>query len=504
MFKISPLATLLVCAALFLTIACAQETKTEASIYPDNEIPVNTDSEEALQAFVSGLEALDLGNDEEARPFFDKALELDPNFVSAQMYRAFSSSSLKEWGENRTKLLSMRDKANEAEAIMMDRVEAGMEDDELKELELSKKLAEKYPKSARAQDELAGSYRNLDKTEEARAHFIKAIELNPDFILSISNLGDSYLFDSPRDFKKAEEYMAMVVEKRPGSSRAHISLGDCYRAQKDLEKALASYEKAAELDPKDEVAFSKAGHANSFLGNMDAARKNFQDARAVSEFGTNSYDFEALTYLYEDDAYEKALAFLEGASKSVADMNIPESNKTATIQNCNFNCAMIAMHYGESEQLKQIVENMKPLSVKLGQDIGSNAAVKNQQANMHYWDAMASAVDGNYEDAAAKAELIKTALESINDPQKLRPYHRVHGYVNYKLGNYDKALEHMAELSIDNVYDKYWMAKANQMAGNTDKAMELYNEIADYNFNFVGYALIRNEVKGIVAKGTVS
>ena len=72
---------------------------------------------------------------------------------------------------------------------------------------------------------------------------------------------------------------------------------------------------------------------------------------------------------------------------------------------------------------------------------------------------------------------------------------------NFKQGNYDKALEYMAELNQDDVYNKYWMAKANHKAGNKDKAMALFQEIADDNFNSTGYALVRSEVKEILEKG---
>ena len=489
--------TFLMIAILFVLVGCKSNETTEV-LYPENEIPVSTNSDEAMKEFVVGLNILDQGNGQKARPYFDKALTLDPDFVSAQLYRAFSSNSAKDFAENRDKLLAMGDKANEGEAILMDLMQANMDNDDPKQMEISKQLVEKYPSSARAYDFLAGSHTLFDETDKARVYWTKAMELDPDYIPAISNLGFSYLFTSPKDFKKAEEYMAMVVDKVPESSRAHINLGDCYRAQNDLEKALASYTKAAQLDPEDQVAQSKAGHANSFLGNYEAARKNFQDARAVSEFGTDSYNFESFTYLYEGD-HKKALAFLMEAAKAVGEMDIPESNITGTKMNCTFNCAMIAMHHGDSDHLKEVVELMKPLSIQIGEDVGSNAARMNQEANRHYWDAMASATAGDYEGAVAKAEMIKTTLESSNDINKLRPYHRVHAYVNYQQGNYEKALEHMAELDVDNVYDKYWMAKGQKMAGNEEKAMEMFKEISTYNFNGVGYALIRNEVNEMLA-----
>ena len=95
--------------------------------------------------------------------------------------------------------------------------------------------------------------------------------------------------------------------------------------------------------------------------------------------------------------------------------------------------------------------------------------------------------------------MIKTTLEDVDDPNKLRDYHRVHAMVNYRSGDYEKALEHMSELDEDYVYDQYWMAKAYKMSGEEEKAMELFNEVAKNNFNSVAYALVLAEAKEMVA-----
>ena len=485
-------------AGLLLTflMSCQPQTA-DAPVYSENEIPVNTSSEEAMNEFMSGLKYSDLGDGQKARPYFEKALEADPDFVSAQMYRAFSSNSAKDFAENRDKWLAMRDKANDGEKIMMDIIQAGIEDDDLKEHEITKKLVEAYPKSARAHDWLAGSYSGMEEEAKARELLTKAMELDPDYIPAVTNLGLSYLFSSPKDFKQAENYFAKAVEMAPENSRVHYNLGDSYRAQNDFEKALSSYLKAAEIDPKDQVSMAKAGHANTFLGNFDDARKNYQEARKRSEFGTGGYVHEGYTYLHEGD-HKKALSFLKNAIAEIDALDIPESNKNGAKMGCTFNSAMIASHFNEADQLKEIVESMKPLSAKLVQDIGTEAAKINQKANMQVWDAFVLAKEGDFDAAVAKAADVKTTLEPIKDPDKLRGYHRVHAFVNYKQGNYDKALEHLSHMNKDNVYDKYWTAKANEKAGNTEKAMEMFKELVDNNFNNIGYALIRNELRDML------
>lgn len=480
-------------ALLCLFIAC-QSNKEPEMTYPEGEIPVSTSSDEAMQEFLKGLELFDQGNSQEARSYFDKALELDPDFVSAQWYRSGSASSAKDWAENRDKFLAMRDKANEGEQMMMDMVEADLANDQQKGKALAMELTEKYPKSARALDNLAGYYSGDDETAKARETWAKAISINPEYLPAIRNLGLSYLFTTPKDYTKAQQYMEMEVEKAPGSSRAQINLGDCYRAQGDLQKALVSYMKATELDPNDDVAFSKAGHANSFLGNLDAARKNYSDSRAVSEFGLGGYNFEANTYILEGD-HEKALAYLQEAIEEVDQKDVPASNKLWTKMGLTSACAAIALHDGNSEALSDYVSAMKPMSEKMIEEVNASGFTMNQKANIHFWEAMTAATAGDFEEAAAKAELIKSDMEASDDPNKLRRYHRVHAYVNFQQGNYQEALEHMAELNPDDVYNKYWMAKAYKNTGDDEKARKLFEEIVNDNFNSVQYVLILNEAK---------
>ena len=507
MFYIKKLPIFFVLVAMLFVASCKDSEKkneeAEAETeYSGNELPVNTDSEEAMAAFQEGLEYFDKGSSRKARAKFEEALEHDPDFVSAQMYRTYTANSAKDWATNRDKFMAMRDKANESEKMMMDITEAGIKSDVDKELEVSKKMVEKYPKSARAMDNLAIYYADNDQEEKAREHWKKALELNPEFVPAMASLGTSYLFDSPKDKQQAKKYFDMLVETAPNSPRSHILMGDYYRDQDKLDQALTSYEKAASLDPEDEVALAKSGHANSILGNYQEARKNFEDAREVSEFGTN-LSAEANTYVYEGNS-EEALKFLEEGTKSLDSLDIPESNRNIGKYQAAYTAAQIAMHDGDTKRLEEIVDRMKPISKQLVSDANSPSITANQKALMNYWDTMVLVSNKKYQEALDKAESIKEAVASINSPDKLEPYHRALAVINFKMDNAEKALEHISQTDEDYIQNKYWMAKINEKAGNTEKAMELYQEIADERFNSIEFALIRDEVDKKVSENSAS
>jgi hypothetical protein len=100
---------------------------------------------------------------------------------------------------------------------------------------------------------------------------------------------------------------------------------------------------------------------------------------------------------------------------------------------------------------------------------------------------------------AILSEWIKDDMASSDDPNKLDRYHRIHADVNFQQENYITALEHMAEWHRNDVHYKHLMAKSYKMKGEDGKAMALFEEIVNDNFNSVAYPLILAESQEIVA-----
>jgi hypothetical protein len=44
------------------------------------------------------------------------------------------------------------------------------------------------------------------------------------------------------------------------------------------------------------------------------------------------------------------------------------------------------------------------------------------------------------------------------------------------------------------MYTKYYLARANEAAGNAEEAARLYAELAVYNFNAPGFATYRKDI----------
>ena len=84
----------------------------------------------------------------------------------------------------------------------------------------------------------------------------------------------------------------------------------------------------------------------------------------------------------------------------------------------------------------------------------------------------------------------------------MEPYHELHGLISLKQQDYQASINHyrQADLSttpdVSDVKNIYMLARALQGAGQTDEASELLEEVANWNFNSVWFAMLRKEAGG--------
>jgi tetratricopeptide (TPR) repeat protein len=277
-----------------------------------------------------------------------------------------------------------------------------------------------------------------------------------------------------------------------------IALGDCYRAENELEKARDCYTKAIQLDPNSPDAYYKKGNADTFLGNMDDARQNFMNGGKYDQSASGAIPFIAYTYLYSGDPKTAEKIYMDAIANLKSDEGDPSKTnfaKSLYLQDC----ASIATFYNDAAKLKELIPQIEPLSLQIGNDLGTDEAKLSQKGAVLSLESLSAALDGKYEDAKAKAEEIKKTLEPLTDPTKLDGYEFALGFIAYKQKNFADAVAHFEKTQQISIYNKYWLATAYEANGNKDKANALYKEIADYNFNGIEFALVRNEVKKKVA-----
>src|SRR6267378_2198379 len=144
----------------------------------------------------------------------------------------------------------------------------------------------------------------LNKSAEARAAYEKALSLAPKFAVAHIAIGTSYLFGEPRDFNQALQHYQAAEALAPNEPSMHDFVGDAQRALNNLSQARAEYTRGHVLNPRDAGMLQQRGHVNSFAGDFDAARSDYDSAMAVGRGNERGFfaPFRAYVSVYAGNA----------------------------------------------------------------------------------------------------------------------------------------------------------------------------------------------------------
>jgi tetratricopeptide (TPR) repeat protein len=450
-----------------------------------------TASNEASMTFNEALERNDFGEVKQSRALFQKALQQDARFAAANLFLASMAISPNEFAQYLRNAKMQLEKSSDWEKLYYEYMETFLSDNRARRIEAAQKMVAMYPTNARSYTLLGEAFAAANDIGNARKNFQQAIEADPASPLGYRSLAESFLFQDPKEYKRAEQYAAKVVSMKPCSA-SYILLGDAYRAQNNLQKAKNAYGKAINADPEDPVAYYKRGHAFTFLGDFDKARTDYEKAGTLDVIVSTAIINSALTYLYEGQP-AKGMQFLLGESGKLDTKDVA---KAAQVQYELLNtAAAIAFHLGDKKTMAQIVELIEPLGNELVNGVSSRETQIVEMSDMLYLKACVQVLNEDYEKADALLGDMRALLEPIQNPRKLESYELAKGFISYRKKEYPLAVTHFENAYKQNVYAEYWLAKALEAGGNPEKATNLYKDIAHYNFNGIEYALIRNEVK---------
>lgn len=456
-----------------------------------SDIPITTSSEDARQAFLDGRDQWEIGKRDEARALFDRAIAADPSFAYAYVMRARTATSPSDWKKHAELAIENREHASPAEQKLVDQLAAFMNDDEEKAFALMEALAGDLPESARAQVMYAFALEDMDKTADARTVLEKATTLDERWGMPHRALANSYIFREPRDLEKAREHALRYVELRPDAADSHITLGDVYRAQGDLEAARTAYGKAAEVDASSDVAFSKKGHAESFLGNFEEARADFAAAANVSKtWKVGAKNFGVYTWIYAGD-----MGAALDANQAVLDEIDGMSDDPAQRRQMRIGCledrALIASASGDFATAEEAFAQLAELQRMVMEEMANESYTKQQEAWLALLEGRIALRKGDMAAATAAADRADQRTDGLNSPQAKDGVFFLRGLIALEQEDAAAALGHFANGDDESIEVTFYSAMAHEALGEKDKAMALYQEVADWNFNGLNYALIR-------------
>src|ERR1041384_2748847 len=177
----------------------------------------------------------------------------------------------------------------------------------------------------------------------------------------------------------------------------------------------------------------------------------------------------------------------------------PTANKVAALTNV----VVIATHTRNGTAAEQALKQLAPLLMQQPDAAGNPAFTRGQQAQIAYLEGWWAARRGDYGAAQQQADRINQLLAPDANPRKLEPMHQLEGFIALYQGKYQDAAAHLRQGNPFDPYIKYQLAVATEGAGDAAAAKKLFREIADYNFNIIGFALGRKQPLQRAGAGTL-
>jgi tetratricopeptide (TPR) repeat protein len=489
-------------AALVLVLGAAGCAQKEEMVTAEQEgasgvgqIPYTTGSETARALCEEGEYLSDVGRNFQAREKFMAAVAEDPTFVRAHFDQSNVAISYKELQNCLDKADVNIESVSEGERLMVEINRTFLTNDTELGVQLAIELVHTYPNSAKAAMMLGNMQSITGDSEAARESYARALEIEPDSPGVLMAAASSHLYRKPQDFAKAEECAQKMTAAYPNEAKGFELVGDIKRAQNDLGAALEAYDLATEKDPGLVQAQLKKGHVISFLGDYGDALDAFDVAIAAAEPENKATyaTYRAFTYIHAGDI-DTALDVLESVADEAEAMGTPADQVKGQQVFALSNEATAALHTGRYDRAASVIGRRNHLQMEIAEEVGTDDAHRLQKADCRLWDGLLAAYTGELDAAVEHAERIAVLVENDANPRKLEPHHYVMGMAYLKLGDFPKAALHLRQADFENnMFIRYHLALAEEGAGKADQAATLFADVAGYNFNSVGFALLRKD-----------
>jgi len=172
-------------------------------------------------------------NLQDAQDYYQKVLELDPNYADAYNNLGVLYKELEE-----------HQKAKDCyeKAIVIN------------------------PNYTDAHYNLGNIFKELGENQKAKECYEKVIEINPNYIDALNNLGN--IFDDLGENQKAKDCFEKAIEINPNYVDANYNLGTIFQELGEYQKAISCFEKTIEIDPNYTAAHNQHLKALYFVNNQ--------------------------------------------------------------------------------------------------------------------------------------------------------------------------------------------------------------------------------------------
>ena len=485
------IALLALCTASW--IACTKSSSNVAASSDGGKIPITTSSEEARKEFLTGRDLSERLLAQESLPHFDKALALDPEFASAELARAVSSPTTKEFFEHQKKAVSLASKASNGEKLLIMANEAGANGVTEIQKEYLDQLVAAYPNDERAQFTLGNYYFAQQELDQALAHYKKATEIAPSYSQVYNLLG--YCYRQKGDYANSEESFKKYVQLIPNDPNPYDSYAELLLKMGRYDESIAQYRKALSIDSHFNPSRFGISADYMYSGKPQEAAAELQamaeQARNDGELRTALFGMAVLAS--DQGKFDQALAAID-KEFAVAEKKGDKASMAADLQAKARILEQMQKHDAAAKEFDrslQLVENSN-----LSQELKNNATLQG------HFNAASVAI-GKKDLAAAKshAEEFRKGAEARKNDAQLKQAHELAGRIALAEKDNAKAITELEQANLQNPQNLYRLSQAYRGNGDAAKAQEYLKKAAEFNsLPALNYAFIREKAQKEAAK----
>ncbi len=352
-----------------------------------------TPSLEALQAYSLGLKMQDTEGDQPSLSFFQRAIDLDPNFAMAYARLGVAYSNLNEpslAADNTTKAYQLRGNTSEKEKLYIichyhDLVTGDVD----QAIQAYLLLRQTYPREEASYVNLNSDYGALGRYDQALTEAKAALQLNPSHVINYTNLAGTYI-----NLNRFDDAKAVLDEAQTRKLENQALLTEYYALAflRDDERDMARQIAAALGKPgiEDQLLLMQSD-SDAYFGRLNKARHFTQMAR---DSATHAGAKEAAALWQLDGALHEA----ELGDPQRAGREALEAMTSGGGKNVQVLAALALARSGNRKEAQALADD-------LGKSFPSDTIVKD------YWlPSIRAALALDQKDPAAAIEALQVAL----------------------------------------------------------------------------------------------
>ncbi len=446
-----------------------------------SNLTFTTKVEKARTLFLRGLTKYDQVRPTEATALFRQAVEADPQFAMAYLFRGLAGDSVPDIRRAADFVASLP----EPERLFILSFKAQYDNELNKAIEHAERAVKLLPSEARLHVRLAQLYNSATRRDDALLEIKKATEIDQQFAPAYRVLGEIQIArgELSQALKARESFSRLM----PNQAEPYQLIAHTYQQMQQFNKAVEYYTRALKIDPDYINVYRRRGDARFFAGDIAGARADYSIGfeRAKGKDRNGPLFAAAFTYMHEGDV-DGAVKFYELAIASA------KEEKDFVSVAAGFNAlGQTLIEAGRLVEASRAYSQGYDWAI-FTPDFSDKDKWQWKEAYQRARGRMLARI-GEFDAALKQAEVLRAMQEEAGKttPLEMRNYHSLLGYTFLEKQDFAEALEHLHQAYPDDVFHKLLMARAYLGLNERANAEKLMKEIAHYTLGSVACSIAR-------------